>query len=116
MPYKAARPCSHPGCPALVRDPRVSRCPKHQKEYEQRLEVNRPSAAARGYDARWREIRARFLADHPTCEKCGKPATVPHHIKRRREGGSDTPRNLMALCASCHSKLHARAGHSWNED
>lgn len=114
MPYKAARPCSHPGCPELVREPGVSRCPKHQREYEQAQDAKRGTAAERGYDARWREIRERFLYDHPMCEKCGAPATVAHHIVRRRDGGKDTPRNLMALCASCHGRLHAKAGHNWN--
>lgn len=114
MPYKAARACSVPGCPNLVRG-KDSRCEKHQKEYEARQDASRGSASDRGYDARWQRIRAKFLRDNPYCEKCGKPATVAHHIIRRRNGGPDSPRNLMALCASCHSRLHAKAGHNWNK-
>ena len=113
MPRRAARACSHPGCPLLVRESGVSRCPEHQQEYERKQDARRGSATERGYDARWREIRDRFLAEHPLCEKCGKAATVAHHIVRRREGGKDTPHNLMALCGSCHSRLHAKAGHNW---
>ena len=114
MPYKVARPCSFPGCPRLVREPGKWMCPEHQKEYEKEQDARRGSAAERGYDARWRDIRDRFLAANPTCEKCGATATVAHHIIRRRDGGKDHPRNLMALCASCHSRLHAAAGHNWD--
>lgn len=114
MPHRAARACVVPGCPNLVRG-RDSRCPEHQREYEARQDARRGTASERGYDARWQKIRDRFLGDHPFCEICGEPATVAHHIVRRREGGGDTPRNLMALCASCHGKLHANAGHSWNK-
>lgn len=114
MPERAARACAHPGCPRLVRASGVSRCQKHQREYERKLDARRGSPTERGYDARWREIRDRFLAEHSTCEKCGGKASVAHHIIRKSEGGKDTPRNLMALCASCHNRLHARAGHNWN--
>jgi len=116
MPIRAARACSVPGCPNLVKEPGVSRCPKHQKEYERRRDAQRASAAERGYDARWRQIRERFLRDHPNCEHCGAPATVAHHIIRRRDGGPDTPNNLMALCASCHSRLHAKVGDNWKRN
>ena len=45
----------------------------------------RGGAAARGYDARWREARALFLKQNPLCAFCqaeGKivPATVVDHI------------------------------------
>jgi 5-methylcytosine-specific restriction protein A len=114
MPRRAARPCAEPGCPRLVRG-QDSRCPEHQRAYEKEMDARRGTPSERGYDARWQVIRERFLKDHPRCEKCGSTATVAHHVVRRRNGGADNPRNLMALCASCHSRLHALAGHNWNK-
>jgi 5-methylcytosine-specific restriction protein A len=46
---------------------------------------NRPSAASRGYGARWRKARMYFLTIHPLCVDCEKEsvvksATVVDHI------------------------------------
>lgn len=40
------------------------------------------------------------------CEWCGDSTDNPevHHIEPRSEGGPATPRNLIVLCPSCHSK------------
>ena len=113
MPRKAARPCSHPGCPNLVTDPRKRFCTEHQKQEYKRQDATRGTAAERGYNERWRIIRGRFLKRNPTCVQCGAPATVAHHKIRRRDGGRNTDDNLMALCQSCHSRLHARSGDSF---
>jgi len=43
------------------------------------------------------------------CEKCGERDIAVldlHHIKPVSEGGSDTPSNLIVLCASCHRRVH----------
>jgi len=116
MPHRPGRPCSEPGCPNLVHARGMSRCPEHQREYERRIDEARGTPAQRGYDARWRKVREAFLRDHPYCELCGNKAEIAHHKKRRREGGSDHPSNLQALCKSCHSTLHARAGHNWSKN
>jgi 5-methylcytosine-specific restriction endonuclease McrA len=54
----------------------------------------------------------------PRCETagCGHPAEHVDHIVARSRGGADfDPRNLMALCASCHSrKTSTRDGGSGN--
>ena len=42
------------------------------------------------------------------CALCGKPIEHYHHILPKRKGGSDTPENLVGLCASCHAAVHAR--------
>ena len=115
MPRLPARPCAHRGCPNLVRGRDRRFCPEHQSEEWKRQDAQRGTAAERGYDFRWREIRDQFLADHPLCAQCGNaPATVAHHVVRKRDGGSDDPSNLLALCASCHSALHAESGESWS--
>ena len=72
---------------------------------------HRASAWRRGYDNRWRKIRAAQLAMEPLCRMClaeGKytPATDVDHIIPHR----GNPRlmydvdNLQSLCHSCHSR------------
>jgi 5-methylcytosine-specific restriction protein A len=110
MARKAPRPCSHPGCPNLVRGSGRF-CPEHQAEEYRRQDARRGSSTERGYDAEWRAIRDRYLADHPICERCGRRrATVVHHIVRKRDGGGDDPINLLAVCELCHAQIHAAAG------
>lgn len=110
MPRKAARPCAAPGCPALVRGSRRY-CDAHRAERYRRQDARRGTAAERGYGAEWREIRDRYLAHHPTCERCHRaPSEIAHHIERKADGGSDDPINLMAVCGVCHAQIHAEAG------
>lgn len=40
------------------------------------------------------------------CEKCGKPAMDVHHKDTNRSHHS--LKNLMALCRSCHRKIHIK--------
>jgi 5-methylcytosine-specific restriction endonuclease McrA len=55
---------------------------------------------------RWRDrTRAKFLADHPLCEHCGRIATDVHHRVDIAAGGSHWAfENLQALCHSCHGR------------
>ena len=91
-------------------------CDEHQgdfkppiKQYDQR----RGSPSKRGYDATWRNFRDWFLMVNPLCEMCTTekritPANEVHHIKPLCEGGERLdPKNCMALCHSCHSKITA---------
>lgn len=90
-------------CGALSDRPR---CPTH------RPKDTRPSAAERGYDARWRRTRGAFLHDNPTCmhPDCTEPATEAHH----RDGlGPLGPNghelsNLAALCQRHHAAITAQ--------
>jgi hypothetical protein len=52
--------------------------------------------------------------EHPRCEACGQETQVAHHFiekshsaKLRYDFG-----NLIALCHSCHAKIHNRFGNS----
>ena len=97
--------CAQPGCPILVED--GTRCPSHAPPRAPDL---RPTATARGYDARWRRTRARYLRAHPTCATCTAPAQHVHHLDGL---GPKGPRghdhaNLQALCHRCHSRTTAR--------
>ena len=106
MPRFPNHPGSHPGCPRLV--PRGKKyCDEHAALHP---EESRP-AAPRGYDARWRKARRRYLEKHPLCVMCMKDgryvrATDVDHIVPHRgdpvlfwdEG------NWQALCHRCHSR------------
>lgn len=137
------RPCLHPGCPALVEGPEA-RCPAHSREAQAaadrrrprgpRPKDPRPSAAARGYDYRWQQLRVRVLARSPLCADCaarGRTAWARevHHLEpvsKAPERRLD-PANLVALCRDCHQAREraalrppqaaagptATAGHEW---
>lgn len=108
-----------PGCYVLVQ---YGMCPEHKaqskRERNQRIDSNRPSAHARGYDRKWRDTRADFLWTHPLCtsESCLR---IPHYLRPQATdvdhldglgplgpAGHD-PANLQALCHPCHSRKTA---------
>ena len=110
MPYKPAKPCSHPGCPKLV----AGRfCEEHaaqsNREYNQH---HRRPGSNKIYGGRWRTIRNLYIAKHPLCEEClaaGRHvrADEVHHIIPVAQGGVHAEENLMALCRSCHAKTRS---------
>lgn len=105
MPWKPKHPCGVRGCPALT-DERF--CPQHERQQQQRYDQARGSAAARGYDYRWRRLERSILARDPICMKCGlAPSTVADHKIPRSRGGADDPENLQGICAPCHGRKTA---------
>ena len=111
MPRRAARPCNHPGCPALVTDRAQRLCAEHLREYRTRQDAARGSSTERGYDSTWRATRDRYLTEHPICERCKRARSEDvHHIVPKRRGGSDEPINLQALCGLCHRQVEAKLG------
>lgn len=42
------------------------------------------------------------------------PTEQMHHIKPISEGGTHVREKLMALCQSCHAKIHAECGVRWS--
>ena len=105
MPKMPDHPCAHPGCPRLV--PRGKKyCEEHTATHPEEVR----SAASRGYDARWRKARKRFLASHPLCAECMKDgryekATDVDHIVPHR-GDPQLfwdESNWQALCHRHHS-------------
>ena len=58
-----------------------------------------------GYASRRSAILHR---DNYTCQCCGKKncRLEVHHIKFRRNGGTDGEENLITLCEDCHKKVH----------
>ena len=49
-----------------------------------------------------------YVAEHPRCELCGKWASTAHHVIRQSRSNylRTEARNLVAICKSCHYKLH----------
>ena len=103
MPYKAPKPCRHPGCPNVTND---GYCDLHRPHrYDPDVQKQ--------YDRRWRSIRDLYISRHPLCELClenGRyiPAQEVHHKLPLAEGGTHAEENLQALCTSCHSRITFR--------
>ena len=45
---------------------------------------------------------------NPFCSD-GFPLDIPHHIKKKSQGGLDIAENLITLCCACHRKIHHTA-------
>jgi 5-methylcytosine-specific restriction enzyme A len=90
---------------------------KSSAEVKRELDRERPSAARRGYDGRWRKARAQFLAGHPTCARCileGRltRATVVDHVRPHR-GDPELfwdESNWQPLCRRHHDAKTVRDG------
>lgn len=120
MPQKPDKPCRYPGCPKLV--PVGERyCEEHTKEMNKRYEkYGRDPGTHHRYGKQWRRIRYKYVQEHPFCEECMKQGRLVlteqvHHIKPLSEGGTNDESNLMALCKSCHSRIHAERGDRWGK-
>lgn len=113
VPTKPLRPCSYPGCRALVA---AGRCPQHASPRRQ---------ASASYQhlynsERWRRARRAFLRDHPLCAECGRGgrttlATVVDHVVPHR---GDPERfwdesNWQPLCTRCHNVKTATRDHGF---
>lgn len=119
MPRKPKHPCSHPGCPNLT-DRRF--CEEHEKLTNRNYDrYERDKAAKRKYGRAWKRIRDKYVSLHPFCEICYEQGILVeteevHHKKPLREGGTHDRDNLIALCKSCHSRIHAERGDRWNKN
>lgn len=84
-------------------------CPAH-KPKPRFKQGRRPQARRIPMRPRWRAIRDAVLRNHPVCEECRRTtSSLVHHIVDRRDGGTDNPENLQALCWRCHSQKTARS-------
>ena len=53
------------------------------------------------------DFRAEHLAPGKRCWLCEREqATDPHHIEKRRGDQYDVPENLLAVCPTCHRRIH----------
>lgn len=108
MPISAPRPCTYPGCGALVRDG-SGRCDKHKRVEAKQLDRERGTANERGYTYAWQKAREGYLRNHPLCklhQDQGRvvAATVVDHIIPHKGDRSlfwDS-NNWQPLCKPCH--------------
>ncbi|ROP84256.1 HNH endonuclease [Stella humosa] len=92
-------------CPAGHAAYSTPRCPGCTRARRQAHDAVRPSAALRGYDGEWRELRKRFLAAHPRCCMCGAAANEVDHIVAIADGGARLAwANLRSMCKPHHSR------------
>lgn len=101
MPNAAPRPCSHPGCGALVRDG-TGRCSKHPK-----ATWVKSSPVKRVTGRRLQKLRAELFARDPLCAECRRQgrvtlATQRDHRVSLEEGGTEDLENIQGLCHDCH--------------
>ena len=113
MPKKPKRPCRHPNCPKLTDG---LYCVEHQRQATRHYNhFQREPETNKRYGRAWKRIRDRYASEHPLCEICLKkghltPVEEVHHIIPVSKGGTHARGNLMALCQSCHTKIHHDLG------
>ena len=99
VPSKPKKPCAYPGCPALVAR---RYCEEHARKVNSDYEkFSRDKQTKRRYGRAWKRIRDKYASEHPFCELCF-------------ERGTHDRSNLIALCKSCHSQIHAKRGDRWH--
>lgn len=115
-------------CPCGVVSPAGTLCPcraRRRQAAKAEADARRPSAAARGYGAKWAAARRDFLTAHPRCVRCGAPATVVDHKEPHRLAQARTEderraalkrfwdrKNWQSLCASpCHNRAKQAQEH-----
>jgi hypothetical protein len=55
------------------------------------------------------KIKTFFQSDKQECARCGYSGTIDiHHIIYKKEGGQDSPENLIPLCPNCHALIHRK--------
>lgn len=112
MPRKPKHPCHHPGCPRLTES---RYCEEHTREYER---YGRNPETKKRYGRAWKRIRDSYVKTHPFCELCYQKGILVeteevHHKVLLSEGGTHDRGNLIALCSSCHRRIHAERGDRW---
>jgi 5-methylcytosine-specific restriction protein A len=92
-----------------------ARAPVHVAPQQQRA-----SAAARGYDSRWKKARDGYLAKHPLCAHCAsegrvEPARVVDHVIPHKGDKAlfwDSS-NWQPLCKRHHDRKTATEDGGW---
>ena len=119
MPYKPRRGCAYGWCNRLAVDGERF-CEEHLREENRRYErYQRDPATRKRYGRAWRTIRDNYVKSHPFCEECYKRGVLVdtqevHHWLPLKDGGTHDEVNLVALCKSCHARIHAKRGDRWH--
>ena len=62
------------------------------------------------------EIKAIYRRDGYTCALCDSTKYLQiHHYIHRGQGGSNSPHNLITLCADCHALAHGTNLRDWQD-
>jgi 5-methylcytosine-specific restriction endonuclease McrA len=105
MSLAPPRPCSTPGCPALVYG--ASRCPRHAPKYDD----HRRAPSQRGYDVFHRRLRLLcFERDGWRCVDCGFEPELVKLYRKFELGAPDSVKILDELrlrCLAGERHLHA---------
>jgi 5-methylcytosine-specific restriction endonuclease McrA len=84
----------------------------HLEQLRRLADATRESSTKRGYDWKWRKLRAKFIAAYPLCcvPGCGKPTTdVDHQVSiAERPDLRLEWCNLRPFCHPHHSQRTAR--------
>ena len=119
VPTKPKAPLFVPWMPQ-VDGRQVLRGARQKAEAKRYEKYDRDPAVRRRYGRAWKRIRDRYIQEHPLCELCQQegrltPAEEVHHKKPLAEGGTHARDNLIALCKSCHARIHAQRGDRWHK-
>lgn len=60
------------------------------------------------YSAHWQELRAKKLAAHKLCQRCGFRVAVEAHHRNYNAIFDVEEKDLEALCRTCHAANHGR--------
>ena len=107
----------YPDCPNLTEG---RYCPEHQTKVNSEYEkYGRDPRTKKRYGRAWKRIRDKYVMEHPFCELCFQRGIMVeteegHHKKPMSEGGTHDRSNLIALCKSCYSRIHANRGDRWH--
>lgn len=102
MPIAAPRPCTAPGCGALVRDG-SSRCERHPRESW----AKRATVCKRITGRKLQRLRGELFAREPLCAECKRLGRVTLATQRDHriplcDGGTEDDDNVQGLCDPCH--------------
>ena len=121
MPYKAKKPCPHPGCRELTNG---GYCDKHRREDNARYESQARDKTVKAFysTARWGRVRKIQLGRESMCRHCRErgvlvEASHVDHIVEIADGGDPWDLdNLQSLCKSCHTRKtnHSRISRERN--
>lgn len=83
----------------------------HDRQRDRARNLDRATSLAVYRSPRWRHLRTKYLAEHPTCNapRCFALAEDVDHVTPIEDGGEPwNEQNLQALCHACHSRKTAR--------
>lgn len=107
MPVRAPRIC---GCGRKITGP-CACAEQRDRDRRSAYDATRPSAAARGYGAAWRKIRAEVLASEPMCRVCASKGRRTSAVEVDHADGdsrNNARSNHVPMCRHHHSQRTAR--------